>query len=116
MARRYRGGQSAMGKYLLWGGIAYLAYAYFMKPAQAVSTGGANQIIPQSAGSVWYADPFQSDPQSGMSGDQSFFIGPLPPGASPPWRLASDSEISALNLGMQAGTLVAAGGGLIVHA
>jgi hypothetical protein len=113
MARRR--GQSKMNQYLLWGGLAYLAYYYFSNPSP-VSTGGANQIIPQSAGSVWYADPFQTDPSSGMSGDQSFFMGPLPPGASPPWRLASDSEVSALNLGLQAGTLVAAGGGLIVHA
>jgi hypothetical protein len=112
MARRRS--QSKMGQYLLWGGLAYLAY-YLMQP-HAVTTGGANQVIPQSAGSVWYADPFQSDPQTGMSGDQSFFMGPLPPGVSPPWRLASDSEVSALNLGLQAGTLVAAGGGLIVHA
>lgn len=113
MARRGR--QNQMGRYLLWGGLAYLAYTYFTSP-QAVVTGGANLVIPQGAGAVWYADPFQSDPQTGMTGDQSFFIGPLPPGVSPPWRLASDSEVSALNLGMQAGTLVAAGGGLIVHA
>lgn len=112
MARR--GGKNPWGQYLLWGGLAYLVYK--MMTPQPVSTGGVNQIIPQSAGSVWYADPFQTDPQTGMSGDQSFFMGSLPPGASPPWRLASDAEISALNLGLQAGTLVAAGGGLIVHA
>lgn len=111
MARRR---QSKMGQYLLWGGLAYLAYYYFT--SQPVSTGGANQVIPQPAGTLWYADPFQQDPSTGMAGDQSFFIGSLPPGASPPWRLASAQEIQAMNLGMQAGTLVAAGGGLIVHA
>ena len=112
MARRYS--KKGWGRYLMWGGLAYLAYYYFT--SHPVSTGGANQILPQPAGTIWYSDPYQQDPATGGAGDSSFFIGSVPPGAAPPWRLASATEINAMNLGMQAGTLVAAGGGLVVHA
>jgi hypothetical protein len=96
-------------------GIGYLIYTTFLAPsaAEAVSTGG-QAIIPQSSGTVWYSDPFLN--LDGMPGDQSFFIGALPPGASPPWRLASVVEMAALNLGLAGGTLAVAGGGLIVQA
>lgn len=114
MARR-RGGGDDWGQYLLWGGLAYLAWM-FLKPSTAVATGGANLVMPQPAGTVWYSDPLQMDPTTGGAGDQSFFIGSLPPGVSPPWRLASQVEINAMNLGLSAGTLVAAGGGLIAQA
>jgi len=93
-------------------GVGYLIYATFFAEAAPVSTGGQG-ILAQPSGTVWYSDPFQN--MEGMMGDSSFFIGSLPPGSAPPWRLASVTEIAAMNLGLMAGTIVAAGGGLIVH-
>jgi hypothetical protein len=117
MARRRSGVQFDFTTVALLAGVGYLVYTQFFAPAPAmaepgVSTGGQN-ILPQPAGTVWYSDPFQQ--MDGMPGDQSFFIGSLPPGSSPPWRMASVTEIAAMNLGLAAGTIVAAGGGLIVH-
>lgn len=102
----------------LLAGVGYLLYTWMATPAAAeetVSLGGGQAIVPQPAGTVWYSDPFNASP-AGQVGDQSFFIGSLPPGSSPPWRLASEAEIAAMNLGLAAGTIVAAGGGMIVHA
>ena len=117
MARRRRSGAGGIDyfKVAMFAGIGYLIYSTFLAPgAEAgVSTGGQN-ILPQSSGTVWYSDPFLT--LDGMPGDQSFFIGSLPPGGSPPWRLASVVEMAALNLGLAAGTLAVAGGGLIVQA
>lgn len=113
MARRRS--DDGWGQYLLWGTVAYFAWSYFMTP-KAVATGGANVVMPQPAGTIWYSDPYQLDPATGGVGDQSFFIGSLPPGVSPPWRTASQTEINAMNLGLAAGTLMAAGGGLIIQA
>lgn len=123
MARRRRSGGTGGIDYFkvaMFAGVGYLIYATFLAPGASamtfdpgVSTGGQN-IIPQPAGTVWYADPFLNF--EGVYGDQSFFIGSLPPGASPPWRMASAVEIAALNLGLAAGTLAIAGGGLIVQA
>lgn len=96
----------------LLAGVGYLIYTTFLAEP-TVATGG-QPILAQPAGTVWYSDPFQQSPD-GMTGDLSFFIGSLPPGAAPPWRLASVTEIDAMNLGLMAGTIVAAGGGLIVH-
>ena len=120
MARRRRGGgmKFDVTTVALLAGVGYLVYTTFFAPETTafepgVSTGG-QQILPQPAGTVWYSDPFQQS-MDGMTGDQSFFIGSLPPGSAPPWRMASGTEIAAMNLGLAAGTIVAAGGGLIVH-
>ena len=120
MARRRRGGgmKFDVTTVALLAGVGYLVYTTFFAPEATafepgVSTGG-QQILPQPAGTVWYSDPFQQS-MDGMTGDQSFFIGSLPPGSAPPWRMASGTEIAAMNLGLAAGTIVAAGGGLIVH-
>ena len=115
MARKRRGGMFGTldpFKLAMFAGVGYLIYTTFFAEAVPVSTGGQG-ILPQPAGTVWYSDPFQN--MEGMMGDSSFFIGSLPPGSAPPWRLASVTEIAAMNLGLMAGTIVAAGGGLIVH-
>jgi hypothetical protein len=99
MARRRQQDDNTM----LWvlGGV--LLY-FWMKPG-AVSTGG-QAILPQDASTVWYSDPNQG-------GGGEFFQGALPPGAAPPWRLASATEIAFMGEQLAAGGLVAAGGGLI---
>jgi hypothetical protein len=104
VARRRRGGDNTM----LWliGGAALLFF--WNRPAQAVSTGG-QPIIPQPSNSVWYSDPYQG-------GGGEFFTGMLPPGASPPWRLASATEIGNMEAGLISGYLADAGGGLVAPA
>lgn len=99
--RRRRGGDNTM----LWllGGAALLFF--WNRPAGAVSTGG-QMIVPQGGESIWYSDPYQG-------GGGEFFTGSLPPGASPPWRLASTTEIGSMASGLMAGALVDAGGGLV---
>lgn len=100
MARRRQSEDNTM----LWvvGGV--LAY-FWLKSPQAVSTGG-QAILPQDVTTVWYSDPNQG-------GGGEFFQGALPPGAAPPWRLAAATEIAAMGEGLAAGSLMAAGGGLI---
>ena len=90
--------------WLLLGGVA-LWYFYSQRAPQPVSTGG-QMILPQSPVAVWY-----NDPASG--GDAAYFQGALPPGASPPWRLASATEIAAMGEGLAVGSYTTAGGGLI---
>lgn len=103
--RRSRG---SAPNWLLWGGIALVGYALYHQQALAVSTGG-QPIIPQPGETIWYADPYQG-------GGGEFFHGALPPGASPPWRLASPTEIGAMQGGLLSGSLYQAGGGLVAPA
>jgi hypothetical protein len=99
--RRRRGGDNTM----LWllGGAALLFF--WNRPAGAVSTGG-QAIIPQGSSSIWYSDPYQG-------GGGEFFVGSLPPGSAPPWRLASSTEMGSMESGLLSGVLYQAGGGLV---
>jgi len=54
---------------------------------------GQQFIIPQTATTWWYSDPYQFD-SYGENGDGGFFQGADPPGEAPPWRLASEWELS----------------------
>lgn len=92
----------------LWiaGGAA--VFFFLNRPTGAVSTGG-QMILPQPGASVWFSDPYQG-------GGGEFFTGSLPPGASPPWRLAGATEIGLMQAGLLAGALYDAGGGLVAPA
>lgn len=103
VAKRRRGGGT---NWLLWSGLALIAYNLF-RPT-AVSTGG-QMILPQPGDSIWFSDPY-------TGGDSTYFVGSLPPGASPPWRLASATEIGAMQSGLMVGALAQAGGGLVAPA
>lgn len=104
--RRRRRSTGASPNWLLIGGVGLLVYAMMNRnQVGAVSTGG-QMIVGQGAGTIWYADPYQG-------GDAAFFTGPLPPGASPPWRIASATEVAAREMGLLAGSYVDAGGGLV---
>ena len=110
MARRRRKEDNTM----LWliGGAAALFFwpqiSQALGTGQPVSTGGQS-IIPQAGSSIWYSDPYQG-------GGGEYFTGTLPPGSSPPWRLASTTEIGSMQMGLLAGSLADAGGGLIAPA
>lgn len=56
---------------------------------------GQQYILRQSSGTIWFSDPYQFD-DSGNPGSGMFYEGELPPGQAPPWRLASEVEIAAL--------------------
>lgn len=56
---------------------------------------GQQWIESQPTDTVWYSDPYQQD-SLGQSGDRSFYVGDLPPGEAPPWRLASETERIAM--------------------
>ena len=102
MARRRRRKDNST-LWLVLGGAAL--YLFWPRIAGAVSTGG-QMILPQSGESVWYSDPYQG-------GDGAYFTGTLPPGAAPPWRLASATEIGSMQSGLLSGILADAGGGLV---
>lgn len=106
--RRRRGGDNTMW-WLLGGAAAFFFWPQINQAlgvaTSAVSTGG-QPIIPQPSQSIWYSDPYQG-------GGGEFFTGGLPPGASPPWRLASTTEIGSMQSGLMVGALVDAGGGLV---
>jgi hypothetical protein len=78
-------------------GIWYFA-AY--RPTAAAASPGAPAIGAQV---MWFSDPT-------AGGDQSLFMGSLPPGSAPPWRRANAQEQADL----AAGLYRPAGGGLYV--
>lgn len=61
----------------------------------AVIWKGQQYIITQPTDSWWYSDPFQFDSQ-GTPGTRMFYQGSNPPGEAPPWRLASEAELVAM--------------------
>lgn len=93
---------------LLYAGAALLLYPMLSRSWGAVSTGG-QPIIPQPGETVWYSDPYQG-------GGGEYFTGSLPPGASPPWRIASATEVGSMQAGLLSGYLADSGGGLIAPA
>lgn len=104
-SRSYGGGGNAFWLYV---GAALILYPMLTRNAYGVSTGG-QAIIPQPSDAVWYSDPYQG-------GGGEYFVGSLPPGASPPWRLAAATEIGAMQAGLLSGYLAQAGGGLVAPA
>lgn len=56
---------------------------------------GQQYIVRQEAGTVWFSDPYQFD-SVGTPGTGMFYQGEIPPGEAPPWRLASETELLAL--------------------
>jgi hypothetical protein len=106
--RRRRQSYSGGSNLWLYAGLALILYPMLSRSWGAVSTGG-QMILPQSGESIWYSDPYQG-------GGGEFFVGSLPPGASPPWRLASTTEIGAMQSGLLSGSLAQAGGGLVAPA
>lgn len=109
MARRRRGKDNTM-LWLIGGAAAFFFWPQISQAlglaTGAVSTGGQS-IIPQGSTAIWYSDPYQP------GGTNAYFTGSLPPGSAPPWRLASATEIGAMESGLLAGSLVQAGGGLV---
>jgi hypothetical protein len=106
--RRRRQSYGGGNNLLLYAGLALILYPLLTRNAYGVTTGG-QMILPQPGESVWYSDPYQG-------GGGEFFTGSLPPGASPPWRLASATEIGAMQSGLLSGSLAQAGGGLVAPA
>lgn len=106
--KRRRQSSGGYGNLWLYAGLALILYPMLSRSWGAVSTGG-QMILPQSGESIWYSDPYQG-------GGGEFFVGSLPPGASPPWRLASTTEIGAMQSGLLSGSLAQAGGGLVAPA
>jgi hypothetical protein len=53
---------------------------------------GQQYILTQPTDTVWISDPFQTD-SHGTPGTGAYYVGDLPPGEAPPWRLASEDEI-----------------------
>lgn len=117
MARRRRRGRRRGGdNTMLWilGGAAAFLFWPQISQALGVATGGAvstggQAIIPQGASAIWYSDPY-------TGGGGEFFVGALPPGSAPPWRLASATEIGGMESGLLSGVLAQAGGGLVAPA
>jgi hypothetical protein len=109
MKRRRRSsyGKTSSTMWLLYGVAALLIYPRIAQN-YAVSTGG-QPILPQPGGTVWYSDPFQG-------GGGEFFTGTVPPGAAPPWRLASATERVTMQQNLVSGIMYDAGGGLIAPA
>lgn len=106
--KRRRQSSGGYGNLWLYAGLALILYPMLSRSWGAVSTGG-QMILPQPGDSIWYSDPYQG-------GGGEFFVGSLPPGASPPWRLASTTEIGAMQSGLLSGSLAQAGGGLVAPA
>lgn len=101
--RRRRRGDGDNTWLFLLSGAALLFF--WPRITGAVSTGG-QAIIPQGAEAIWYSDPYQG-------GGGEYFVGSLPPGSAPPWRLASTTEIGAMESGLISESLYQAGGGLV---
>jgi hypothetical protein len=57
---------------------------------------GQQYILRQQEGTIWFSDPYQFD-SYGTPGTGMFYEGELPPGEAPPWRLASEAEMAALD-------------------
>jgi hypothetical protein len=109
MARRRRSySRSSGSNWLLYIGAAVLLYPMLTRNAYGISTGG-QMILPQGNEAVWYSDPYQG-------GGGEYFVGTLPPGAAPPWRLAAATEIGSMQAGLLSGYLAQAGGGLVAPA
>ena len=112
MARRRRRGKDNTMLWLLGAGAAFLFWPQISQAlglaTGAVSTGGQS-IIPQGSSAIWFSDPY-------TGGGGEFFVGSLPPGSAPPWRLASTTEIGVMESGLLAGSLAQAGGGLVAPA
>lgn len=106
--RRRRQSYGSGNTLLLYAGLALILYPMLTRSAYAVSTGG-QAILPQPGGTVWYSDPFQG-------GGGEFFTGTVPPGAAPPWRLASQTERVTMQQNLISGVMYDAGGGLIAPA
>lgn len=105
--RSYSSGGSNM--WLLYAGAALLLYPMLSRAwGGAVSTGG-QMILPQPGETIWYSDPYQG-------GGGEYFTGALPPGSSPPWRIASATEVGSMQAGLLSGYLADSGGGLIAPA
>lgn len=111
--RRRRRGRRGGDNTMLWlaGGVAAFFFWPQISQALGVATGGAvstggQSIIPQGTEAIWYSDPYQG-------GGGEYFVGALPPGAAPPWRLASTTEIGAMESGLLSESLYQAGGGLV---
>lgn len=105
-ARSYGGGG---GNFWLYAGLALILYPMLTRSSYAAVSTGGQFIIPQPGETIWYSDPYQG-------GGGEFFTGSLPPGASPPWRIASATEIGSMQQGLLSGTLADAGGGLVAPA
>jgi hypothetical protein len=58
---------------------------------------GQQYIVAQGDSTWWYSDPYQFDSQ-GVPGTRMFAQGRIPPGEAPPWRLASETELLALDV------------------
>lgn len=112
MARRRRRSTDNTMLWLIGGAAAFFFWPQISRAlgvaTGAVSTGGQS-IIPQGSSAIWYSDPYQG-------GGGEFFVGSLPPGAAPPWRLASTTEIGVMESGLLVGSLAQAGGGLVAPA
>lgn len=112
MARRRRRSNDNTMLWVIGGAAAFFFWPQISQAlglsTGAVSTGGQS-IIPQGSSAIWYSDPYQG-------GGGEFFVGTLPPGAAPPWRLASATEIGVMESGLLAGSLAQAGGGLVAPA
>lgn len=102
--RSYSSRSSGQSNLLLYAGLALILYPMLTRQAGAVSTGGQS-IVPQDPATYWISDAFNG-------GDGTFFQGSLPPGSAPPWRLASQAEVSAFTVGLASGAYSNAGGGL----
>lgn len=68
----------------MWGLLALLGIG-------ALVWKGQQYILRQPGETVWFSDPYQFDSQ-GTPGTGMFYVGELPPGEAPPWRLASEQE------------------------
>lgn len=68
----------------MWGLLALLGIG-------ALVWKGQQYILRQPGGTVWVSDPYQFD-SHGNPGSGQFYVGDLPPGEAPPWRLASEQE------------------------
>lgn len=113
MARRRRRKNDNTMLWVLGAGAAFLFWpqisqALGVATGGAVSTGGQS-IIPQGSSAIWFSDPY-------TGGGGEFFVGSLPPGSAPPWRLASTTEIGVMESGLLIGSLAQAGGGLVAPA
>lgn len=56
---------------------------------------GRQYILTQPVETWWYSDPFQFA-STGEPGTRMFYQGSNPPGEAPPWRLASEAELLAM--------------------
>lgn len=101
--RRRRSGKQSDTQWLFLAVAGWFVFRS-LNTLGAVSTGGQS-IIPQPSGTTWISDPYNG-------GDGSYFVGALPPGSAPPWRIASEVEAATLQGNLLSQSYVDAGGGL----